>query len=172
MRLKLKCHVKKAMTTSYEKNIPRRFPVTRVRIPDTSTDEADIQLSRSYTITYADSSLNGIIWNIETSLVKSSPCEVMDDQKRKMFFSENVVEKFLAALMESEFELFLFCARFLRWRLRSFLPLAFLSSWVHQWFFKFEIFLVTLIGSFWKPLMNSTRQKRKREKRTQTSSQK
>ena len=60
------------MTTSYEKNIPRRFLVTGVRIPDTSTDEAHMQLSRSYTITYADSSSNGIIWNIETSLGKSS----------------------------------------------------------------------------------------------------
>ena len=96
------------MTTSYEKNTPRRFLVTGVRIPDTSTDEAHMQLSRSYTITYADSSSNGIFRNIETSLEKSSPWEVLEDQKRKIFFSENDVENFLATLMESEFELFLF----------------------------------------------------------------
>ena len=96
------------MTTSYEKNIPRRFPVTGVRIPDTSTDEAHMQLSRSYTITYADSTSIGITGNIETSLGKSSHWEVLEDQKRKMFFSVNDVEKFLATFMESEFELFLF----------------------------------------------------------------
>ena len=68
-----------------------------------------MQLSKSYVIAYADSSSNGSIWNIETSLGKFSPWEVLEDQKRnRCFFSENDVEKFLATLMESEFELFLF----------------------------------------------------------------
>ena len=85
------------------------FLLTGIQVPDTSIDQAHMQLSKSYVIAYADSSSNGIIWNIETSLGKSSPWEVLEDQKRKMFFfSENDVEKFLATLMESEFELFLF----------------------------------------------------------------
>ena len=68
-----------------------------------------MQLSRSYVIAYANSSSKGIIWNIETSLRKSSLWEVLEDQKRKMFFfSENDVEKLFATLMESEFGLFLF----------------------------------------------------------------
>ena len=84
------------------------FLLTGIQVPDTSIDQAHMQLSKSYVIAYADSSSNGIIWNIETSLGKSSPWEVLEDQKRKMFFSENDVEKILATLMESEFELFLF----------------------------------------------------------------
>ena len=97
----------KAMTTSYEKIIPRRFLVTGVGFPDTSTDEAHMQLSRSYVIAYADSSSKGIIWNIEISLRKTLPWKLLGDQKRKIF-SENDVEKILATLMESEIELFLF----------------------------------------------------------------
>ena len=62
------------------------FLLTDIHVPDTSIDQAHMQLSKSYVIAYADSSSNGIIWNIETSLGKSSPCEVLEDQKRKMFF--------------------------------------------------------------------------------------
>ena len=60
------------MTTSYEETIPRRRPGTGVRLPDTTTDQAHKQLSKSYKNTNADSSSNGIIWNIETSLRKFS----------------------------------------------------------------------------------------------------
>ena len=85
------------------------FLLTAFQVPDISIDQAHMQLSRSYVIAYVDSSSKGIIWNIELSLKKSSPWEVLEDQKRKMFFfSGNDVEKFLATLMESEFELFLF----------------------------------------------------------------
>ena len=66
-----------------------------------------MQLSRSYVIANADSSSKGIIWNIETSLRKTLPWKVLEDQKQKIF-SENDVEKILATLMESEIELFLF----------------------------------------------------------------
>ena len=62
--------------------------MTGIQLPDTYTDETHMQLSRSYVIAYADSSSNGIIWNIETSLRKFSPWEVLEDQKRKMFFFE------------------------------------------------------------------------------------
>ena len=79
---KLKRHSEKAMTTSYEKNMPRRFLVTGVQLPDTSTDQTHMQLSRSYIIAYTDSSLNEILWNIETSLWKSSPWELLEEQKR------------------------------------------------------------------------------------------
>ena len=43
------------------------FLLTGIQVPDTSIDQAHMQLSRSYVIAYADSSSNGIIWNIETS---------------------------------------------------------------------------------------------------------
>ena len=115
--------------------MPRRFLVTGVRLPDTSTDQTHMQLSRSYIIAYADSSLNEILWNIETSLWKSSPWEVLEEQKRNtrcFFFGKRSQEKVSATLMESEFKLFLRLV-FLQWRLRSFLTLAFLSSWVHNY---------------------------------------
>ena len=117
------------------------FLLTGIQVPDTSTDQAHIQLSRSCIIAYADSSSNGIILNIETSLRKSSPWEVLEDQKRnrRCFFSEQVVRKNFELLRRSHSLNFFFLRLFLlRWHLRSFLTLAFLSSWVHQWFFKFE----------------------------------
>ena len=45
-----------------QKNSIWRFLMTGVQLPDTSTDQAHMQLSRSYTIAYADSSSNGILW--------------------------------------------------------------------------------------------------------------
>ena len=69
------------------------FLLTGIPVPDTSIDQAHMQLSKSYVIAYADSSSKGIIWNIETSLGKSSPWEVLEDQKRKMFFFRKTMTK-------------------------------------------------------------------------------
>ena len=84
------------------------FLLTGIQVPDTSIDQAHMQLPRSYTITYADSSSNGIIWNIEKSLGKFHLEKFWRIKNERCFFSENDVENFLATLMESEFELFLF----------------------------------------------------------------
>ena len=54
------------------------FLLTGIQVPDMSIDQARMQLSKSYVTAYADSSSNGIIWNIETSLGKSSPWVLED----------------------------------------------------------------------------------------------
>ena len=69
------------------------FLLTRIQIPDTSFDEEHTPLSKSYVISYADSSSNGIIWNNETSLGKSSPWDILEDRKRKMFFFRKTISK-------------------------------------------------------------------------------
>ena len=50
-----------------QKNLNLTVLLTGIQVPDTSIDQAHIQLSRSYVIAYADSNSNEIIWNIETS---------------------------------------------------------------------------------------------------------
>ena len=116
-----------------------RFLITGVQIPDTSIDQAHMQLSRSCKFAYADSSSNGILWNIETSFWNSPPWEVLKEQKRntRCFFSENAFRKNFQ-LLWVRVSTFSFYSSFSRWRLRSFLTLAFLSNWANQWFFKLE----------------------------------
>ena len=118
---------KKSLRETCNTNFNWRFLMTGVQLPDTSLDQAHMQLSRSYINAYHDSSSNGILWNIETIFWKSSPWEFLEERKGNTRCSVRKTQSgktfsYFDGVRVSTFSFWgkFFCGdvglRFLRWR--------------------------------------------------------